>query len=218
MDEPAVKAPQSIRTAGREQPDIRDMIASSAAGDALRLTATILASIAVALTAACDRSPAWPPNQTQLRYIFDQQKQTFIVIEEEMSVDGLKRMGPVLYTQTGSTPTIQKLPSMQARKYEALFESTQMYLDVTRLEHSTAFELLLQNIGPRLYLPRFIHTLERVALPGCAAAMQYAACGACIIRLENDWLLEYSWFPADPEAEARDCRRNAASTTPDRMH
>lgn len=171
----------------------------------MRFPATILACIAVASTTACDRSTAWPPNQAQLEYIFDQQKATFIVIEEEMILDGLKRMGPLLYSQIESTPTIQKLPSAQARKYEALFESTQMYLDVTRLEQSTAFELLLQDIGPRLYLSRFIHTLEHAALPGCAAAMQYAACGACIIRLENDWLLEYSWFPADPEVEAREC-------------
>ena len=102
-------------------------------------------------------------------------------------------------------PTIPKLPSTQANKYAALFESTQMYLDVTRHEQSTAFELLLQNVGPRLYLSRFIHTYADDTLPNCSPMLQQHACGACSIRLEKEWLLEYSWFPANPEAEAREC-------------
>ncbi len=80
-----------------------------------------------------------------------------------------------------------------------------MYLDVTRNGRSTAFELLLQNVGPRLYLSRFIHTSSHNALPDCAPAMQRTSCGACFIKLESEWLLEYSWFPADPEIEAREC-------------
>lgn len=138
-------------------------------------------------------------------HIFDQQKTTFMVIEEEMASDGLNRMGPVIYSQTDITPTIPKLPSTQADKYAALFESTQMYLDVTRNDRSTAFELLLQSVGPRLYLSRFIHTSSQHLLPGCAPLMQHASCGACFIELESEWLLEYDWFPADPDAEAREC-------------
>lgn len=155
--------------------------------------------------AACGESTAWPPNRTQLVYVFGKQKATFVLIEDEMASDGLIRMGPVIYTQTDSTPTIPKLPSSQANKYETLFESTQMYLDVTRNEHSTAFELLLQSIGPRLYLSRFIHSSDQHPLPGCAPAMQHASCGACFVELESDWSLEYNWFPADPETEAREC-------------
>jgi hypothetical protein len=154
---------------------------------------------------ACEKSTAWPPNRTHLAHIFDQQKATFIVIEEEMASDGLNRMGPVVFSQMERNPTIPSLPSTQASKYAALFESTQMYLDVTRLEQSTAFELLLQNVGSRLYLSRFIHTSLDDALPNCAPTMQSTSCGTCSIELEADWLLEYSWFPANPEDEAREC-------------
>jgi hypothetical protein len=174
-------------------------------GNALRTRTIILIAIALHILVACDKSTAWPPNRAQLAQVFDQQKATFIVIEEEMVSDDLKRMGPVVFSQMERNPAIPKLPSTQASKYAALFESTQMYLDVTRLERSTAFELLLQNVGPRLYLSRFIHTSIDYALPNCAPAMQQASCGSCSIRLERDWLLEYSWFPANPEDEAREC-------------
>ncbi len=157
------------------------------------------------MLAACTESTAWPPNRAQLMHIFDQQKATFVVIEKEMASDGLTRMGSVIYSQTGSMPTVPKLPSTRANKYAELFESTQMFLDVTRNDRATAFELLLQNVGPRLYLSRFIHTSNQVALPGCVPAMQRASCGTCAIELESEWLLEYSWFPADPETEAREC-------------
>ncbi len=157
------------------------------------------------MLAACTESTAWPPNRSQLLHIFDQQKATFIVIEEEMASDGLTRMGPVIYSQTGSSPIVPKLASARATKYAEMFESTQMFLDVTRNDRTTAFELLLQNVGPRLYLSRFVHTSSHVALPGCVPAMQHASCGACTIEIESEWLLEYSWFPADPETEAREC-------------
>ena len=122
-----------------------------------------------------------------------------------MAQDGLKRMGPVLFTQTQSTPTIPKLPSMQASKYADLFGRTNMYLDVTRDGQNTAFELLLQNVGPRLYLSRFLHGAGESPLPRCAPVLQNASCGACSIRLEREWLLVYDWFPADPDVEAREC-------------
>ena len=122
-----------------------------------------------------------------------------------MAADGLLRMGPAFFAETARNPAIQKLPSNQADKYVTLFDSTQMYLSVTRLERATEFELLIQNVGPRLYLSRFIHTSTEYLLPSCAPAMQQAACGACSIPLETEWLLEYSWFPANPDDEAREC-------------
>lgn len=174
-------------------------------GDVLSIRTIILACTGLHALTACDSSPAWPPNQAQLTHIFDQQKPTFIGIEKEMASDGLKRMGPVVFSQMEYDPAMPKLPSTQASKYTALFESTQIYLDVTRHEQSTAFELLLQNVGSRLYLPRFIHTSLDDTLPNCAPAMKQASCGTCSIELETDWLLEYSWFPANPEDEAREC-------------
>jgi hypothetical protein len=165
----------------------------------------ILAFVALHLLAACTESTGWPPNLAHLMHIFDQQKATFIVIEKEMASDGLTRMGPVIYSQTRSLPIASKLPSSRNNKYAELFESTQMFLDVTRNDRATAFELLLQNVGSRLYLSRFIHISSEVALPGCVPAMQRASCGVCTIELESEWLLEYSWFPADPETEAREC-------------
>ncbi len=126
-------------------------------------------------------------------------------IEREMAADGLLRMAPALFSEASRNPGVPKLPSSQADKYAALFDSTQMYLYVTRLEQSTSFEMLIQNDGPRLYLPRFIHTTTDDALPNCAPAMQRTACGVCSIRLEAEWLLEYNWFPANPEVEAREC-------------
>ena len=161
--------------------------------------------IVLALGAACDGAPEWPPHQDKLALLLDQQKNTFIVIEEQMAADGLLRMGPAIYAEKARSPAIPKLPSGQTEKYVALFQSTQVYLDVTRSEQSTAFELLLQNVGRRLYLSRFIHTTTDDDLPNCAPAMRRASCGACSIRLESDWLLEYSWFPANPEDEAREC-------------
>lgn len=137
--------------------------------------------------------------------LFEQQKETFIVIEEEMVADGLRRMGPAIYAETDRSPAVASLPSLQTDKYAALFDSTAVYLDVTRHAESTSFELLLQNVGPRLYLSRFIHTPADDELPICSPEMQRAPCGTCSIRLERDWLLEYNWFPADPEAEASEC-------------
>jgi hypothetical protein len=171
----------------------------------LRFQAAILISLTLAIATACDRSTAWPPHQAQLARVFDQQKATFELIEREMAADGLLRMGPAFFSRTARNPIIPKLPSSQADKYVTLFDSTQMYLSVTRLEQATEFELLIQNVGPRLYLSRFIHTSMDDSLLNCAPAMQHAACGACSIPLEAEWLLEYSWFPANPDDEARQC-------------
>lgn len=171
----------------------------------MSIRATIPVLIALGIAAACSRSGDWPPHQDQLARVFDQQKAIFVVIEAEMAADGIKRMGPAIYAETDRSPVLQELPPGQTEKYMALFDSTQIYLDVTRFEGFTRFELLLQNVGPRLYLSSFVHTIVDDRLPKCTTAMQRAACGACSIRLESGWLLEYDWFPADPEAEAREC-------------
>lgn len=174
-------------------------------GDELRIPRTIPALVTLAMSVACDSATEWPPHQDELELLLDQQKNTFVVIEEEMEADGLIRMGPAIYADSTRSLVMPKLPSSQTEKYVALFESTQIYLDVTRGEEATAFELLLQNVGPRLYLSRFVHRTTDDELPTCAPAMRRAACGTCSIRLESDWLLEYSWFPADPEVEAEKC-------------
>jgi hypothetical protein len=171
----------------------------------LSVRAVILVLITFAIAAACERSTAWPPHQAELAHVLDQQKATFLLIEQEMAADGLLRMAPAIFAETKRNPGISKLPSPQLAKYAALFDTTQMYLYVTRLEQSTLFEMLIQNVGPRLYLSRFIHTSTNHALPNCAPSMQRMACGACSIRLEGEWLLEYNWFPANPEVEAREC-------------
>jgi hypothetical protein len=172
----------------------------------LRVRAAILILFTFVIAPACDRSAtAWPPHQAQLAHVFDRHKATFILIEQEMAADGLLRMAPALFSETARNPGIPKLPSNQVSKYVALFDSTQMYLYVTRLEQSTSFEMLIQNVGPRLYLSRFIHTAIDNSLRNCAPAMQHMACGSCSIPLEPEWLLEYDWFPANPEAEAREC-------------
>jgi hypothetical protein len=171
----------------------------------LRFQAAILILLSLAIVTACDGSTAWPPHQAELARVFDQQQATFELIEREMAADGLLRMGPAFFSKTARNPSVPKLPSSQADKYMTLFDSTQMYLSVTRLEQATEFELLIQNVGPRLYLSRFIHTSMDYPLPSCAPEMQRAACGACFIPIETEWLLEYSWFPADPDDEAREC-------------
>ena len=170
----------------------------------MRFRAAITFLIVILFAVACGRS-TWPPNQAQLARLFVQQKATFVQIEQEMASDGLLRMGQGVLSETARNPTIPKLPSNQASKYVSLLDRTQMYLNVMRRKESTEFELLIQNIGPRLYLPRYIHTSTNGALPNCAPAMEQMACGTCSIHLERDWLLEYSWFPANPEVEAREC-------------
>lgn len=171
----------------------------------MKTQAAILVLFLVVIASACEQSTAWPPHQAELTHVFAQHKATFIVIEQEMAADGLLRMAPALFSEKARNPVIPKLPSSQSDKYATLFDSTQMYLYVTRLAESTSFEMLIQSDGPRLYLPRFIHTSRDGSLPNCRPAMQQQSCGACSIRLEDDWLLEYSWFPADPEVEAREC-------------
>ncbi len=171
----------------------------------LRVQAAILVLFILAIAAACDRSTAWPPQRAQLAQVFDQQKATFVLIEQEMAADGLLRMGPALFAQSARNPTIPKLPSNQAKKYLDLFERVEMFVSVVRHDESTEFELLIENIGPRLYVSRFIHGAQYEPLPNCAPTMQEMACGSCSIHLERDWLLEYNWFPASPEDEARDC-------------
>ena len=170
----------------------------------LRVQTAILFLLILAI-AGCDRSTSWPPHQAQLAQVFDQQKATFESIEQEMVADGLLRMAPAIFAETARNPISPELPSNQADKYVTLFDSTQMYLSVTRREQVTEFELLIRNVGPRLYLSRFIHTSTDYSLPSCEPAMQQAACGACSIPLETEWLLEYSWFPANPDDEAREC-------------
>jgi hypothetical protein len=178
---------------------------ASLQGEELKIRAAILILITLVIAPACEQSTAWPPHRAELAHVLGQQKATFRQIEQEMAADGLLRMAPALYAEEAHNPGIPNLPNSQTNKYAALFESTELYLYVTRNEQSTSFEMLIQNDGPRLFLPRFIHTSEDDALPVCRPAMRRLACGACSIRLETDWLLEYSWFPADPEDEARDC-------------
>lgn len=137
--------------------------------------------------------------------IFEQQKATFVELEHEMTVDGFLRMSPAVFSEMARNPTIPKLPSNQADKYLALFDRVQMFVSVVRLADSTEFELMIENVGPRLYLTRFIHSAQDNNLPKCVLTMDQLACGTCSIELEQDWLLEYRWFPADPDEEARQC-------------
>ena len=58
-------------------------------------------------------------------------------------------------------------PSNQADKYLALFDRVQMFVSVVRLAESTEFELMIENVGPRLYLTRFIHSAQDNTLPKC---------------------------------------------------
>lgn len=114
-------------------------------------------------------------------------------------------MSPGVFSEMARNPTIPKLPSNQAEKYLTLFGQAQMFVSVVRHEEATEFEMMIENVGPRLYLSRFIHSAQERALPECAQSMDQLACGACGIDLERDWLLEYSGFPANPEEEARQC-------------
>lgn len=169
------------------------------------LRALVLALMPAIFVAACDRATAWPPNQRQLIRLFDRQKATLELIEQEMVADGILRMGPSIFSEIARNPGLPKLPSSQESKYIALFDSTQVYLNVVRHQHATDFELLIQNDGPRLFLPRFVHTDMNGTLPDCAATMEQMACGECAVSLESNWLLEFDWFPASPDEEARLC-------------
>jgi hypothetical protein len=168
----------------------------------VRKTILVLSTLVIA---ACGESTPWPPHQAESVHVFNQQKATFMLIEREMAADGLRRMAPAIFSETSRSPAVATLPTTQSEKYAALFDSTRMYLYVTRMEQSTSFEMLIQNVGPRLYLSRFIHTSAANWLPNCAPAMRQNACGTCSVPLAPDWLLEYNWFPADPDEEAREC-------------
>lgn len=169
------------------------------------LRVIVLALISAVFVSACDQSSAWPPNQRQLIRLFDRQKATLELIEQEMEADGILRMGPSIFSEIARNPGLPKLPSNQENKYLDLFDRTQVYLNVIRHKDATEFELLIQSDGPRLFLPRFVHTDSNGALPGCSAAMEQMACGGCAVSLESDWLLEFEWFPASPDEEARLC-------------
>lgn len=171
----------------------------------LKFRVLILVLMSAVFVSACDRATAWPPNQHQLIRLFDRQKATLDLIEEEMEADGILRMGPSIFSETVRNPGLPKLPSNLENKYFDLFDRTQVYLNVVRHRHATEFELLIQNDGPRLFLPRFVHTDTSGALPDCSAAMEQMACGGCSVPLESDWLLEFDWFPASPDEEARLC-------------
>lgn len=171
----------------------------------MRVRAVVLLLVSVLLVSSCGRTTAWPPNQRQLSRLFDREKATLELIEQEMEADGLLRMGPSIFSEIARNPGIPRLPSNQENKYVALFDSTQIYLNVVRRENATVYELLIQNDGPRLFLPRFVHTKTGSALPGCSASMEQMACGGCAVSLESGWLLEFDWFPASPDEEARLC-------------
>lgn len=165
----------------------------------------VLLLLTTAFVSACDRSTEWPPSQRPLIQLFDRQKATLELIEQEMETDGILRMGPSIYTETARNPLLPKLPSAYENKYLELFDSTHVYLNVVRHRHATEFELLIQNDGPRLFLPRFVHTDSNGTFPECSATMEQMACGGCSVRLGSDWLLEFDWFPASPDEEARLC-------------
>lgn len=122
-----------------------------------------------------------------------------------MEADGILRMGPSIFSEIERNPGLPKLPASQESKYVRLFDSTRVYLNVVRHRDATEFELLIQNDGPRLFLPRFVHTDANRASPDCSTAMEQMACGGCAVSLESDWLLEFDWFPASPDEEARLC-------------
>jgi len=160
--------------------------------------------VIVAIVSACE-GPKWPPSQARTARLFEQQKDTFLEIEREMAADGLLRMSPGVFSEMARNPAIPSLPSQQATKYLALFDRPQVFVSVVRRERSTEFELMIENVGPRLYLSRFIHAAAFDSLPRCSLDLEEMACGSCAIELEGDWQLEYSWFPADPDEEARRC-------------
>ena len=171
----------------------------------MKLRVLVLALMSAASVSGCDRSTAWPPNQHQLIRWFDRQQATLELIEQEMEADGIRRMGPSIFSENSRNPGLPKLPSDQENKYVSLFDQTQVYLNVVRHRDATQFELLIQNDGSRLFLPRFVHTAKNGALPDCSAVMEQIACGGCSVSLESDWLLEFDWFPASPDEEARLC-------------
>jgi len=180
------------------------MILLPIGGETLILKTVTAGLVIAAIVSACGGS-GWPPSQARTARLFEQQKETFLEIEREMAADGLLRMSPGVFSEMARNPTIPALPPKQATKYLTLFDRTQVFVSVVRHQHSTEFELLIENIGPRLYLSRFIHAATFESLPGCSAELQQLACGTCAIDLERDWQLEYSWFPADPDEEARRC-------------
>ena len=169
----------------------------------LHLLVTLLMTIA--FVSACDRSTAWPPNQRQLIRLFDQQKATLELIEQEMEADGIIRMGPGIFSDSIRSAGVPFIPSVQKNKYVDLFGRTQVYLYVVRNRNATVFELLIQNEESRLFVPRFVHTNSTGTLRRCSDAMEQMACGGCSVSLESGWLLEFDWFPANPDEEARLC-------------
>jgi hypothetical protein len=122
-----------------------------------------------------------------------------------MAADGLLRMSPGVFAEMARNPSISALPSAQAAKYLDIFERTEIFVSVVRRDGATEFEMMIENEGPRLYLSSFIHAVTVEFPPVCAERMNEMPCGSCAIPLEDDWTLEYSWFPASPEEEARRC-------------
>jgi hypothetical protein len=170
----------------------------------LNFRAFILGFLSIAAVSGCERS-TWPPNQAEMDRIFEQKKATFVELEQQMAADGLLRMSPGVFSEMERNPTILNLPSNQAEKYLTLFKQAQIFVSVVRHEEATEFEMMIESVGPRLYLSRFVHSALDRSLPKCAESMGQLACGVCGIDLERDWLVEHSWFPADPDEEARQC-------------
>ena len=158
---------------------------------------------------ACERTETvgadWPPFQDQLNTVFDDHKATLALIEREMEADGLLRMGSAILSDSATNPFKPLLSNEQTQKYSALLQRTNMFLNVSRGEDATEFELLIRDVETRLYLIRFVHTSVSSPLPSCAPAMESSSCGSCSMPLEKEWLINFDWFPSDPEVEAQEC-------------
>jgi len=175
-----------------------------AEGETLAGKGVIPILLAALLLGGCGEPP-WPDSRGAMTEIFDQKRDIFLELEREMAADGLLRMSPGVFSEMARNPAIPALPSDQAAKYLDLFARTAIFVSVIRRDGSTEFEMMIENVGPRLYLSRFVHARDFRELPTCAIAMSEMACGTCIIELEDQWQLEYSWFPANVEEEARRC-------------
>jgi len=155
------------------------------------------------LSASCS-GHRWPPFQTQLKSLFNDNFETITAIELEMIGDGLPLIGTGL-NKSFRHPNIPELTESQQNKYALLFEELGFYANFHRFDSETRVDLVSKEARSRTFVFFFLHGIVPALLPLCESVAEMGSCGTCYVSLDSDWYLEYLWYNDDQSFSPKEC-------------
>jgi hypothetical protein len=172
-------------------------------------SARVLVSLSLLLfITSCERW-SWPPYERSARALFEENKELFEAIRQNMESDDLEFMSDAYArgrnrVRAGQEPAI--LSAELQAKYSALVDERSAFQFELTEDH---FIVDVSSPSLRDYYLNFSYVrgvIDR-SIPRCSeASVKDAACGSCSVPMNADWTMFWSWFPKRGEDEDESCR------------